>query len=523
MQETITATLGLDTTAFSEGVAKAGTSAKQLENSIESSTGAVGNLASKIPVAGAAVSAAFLLMYNKAKNLADTLLRLETITGMSTDKLQYLTNAAEVNGSSTEAMGTALEFFNKQVANQNAAFRELGVSLVDINGKQKTTNEIYDEVTNALAETTDAHLKARVSIDLFGKSSQELIPILSAGSAELSNMGGTFLTVSRENLKAIDDFEDSLVAMGKLGVSAFSEVLGAVLRFPSAITEASKVTAELATSWLNLPFDWWVSKEGEKTDATKKTTEALMEQELSQRRSLDHARALVEVMNRSKFFDKSDTELQDELNAKKSKWSEMENADQEDKKAFLNSVRELNDEIEKRARKAELDKKQALDDSIKSAQKELQLQKDIQETREKISKLKSESTLKPESIKILNDKLSKLENELGSKQFYAKQEEAIKSGKVTSADVMTYEQHKFITEKSQQVVYNLDPQTGQLVGKLKPTDVDITAERSKFNEQQNQALYLEKELVEAQKLGNRDLLAELKRSNEFLQRLLTIQ
>lgn len=116
-------------------------------------------------------------------------------TGASRERIQELGYAAQMAGSSSEALGGALKKMNLTIANVKGGSKELktmfdglDISLKNANGSAKSTDEIFDTVVNRISRIKDPALQAKAAVTIFGESATGLLPLLRGGNKGISEM-----------------------------------------------------------------------------------------------------------------------------------------------------------------------------------------------------------------------------------------------------------------------------------------------------------------------------------------------
>lgn len=122
------------------------------------------------------------------KHLADQV-------GLTTDEYQSFRFAATQVGVSQEEADTAIARLTRTIGeaadgNQKAAgaFEKLGIGIRDVNGEIRPTGEILRDVADAIERLPTPAERARVEVELFGRSGQKLGPLLDEGSAGIDQM-----------------------------------------------------------------------------------------------------------------------------------------------------------------------------------------------------------------------------------------------------------------------------------------------------------------------------------------------
>jgi len=204
MSEDIKFRLGLDGTAFKRGV----TSAKADLKRFTAETAQSWRQAFSV---GAAVAG--------LKVLGDKMLELRRSAedlGVSTDFLQSIGRMAVKFGGQSEDANNALmklaETIGQARTEGGAAeekFTRFGVSLYDINGQAKTTEEIFKDIANRYRDSSDAATKAALALEFFGKTGRNINNILGEGADGIDtytkNMMRLGLIASASNVNEIAD------------------------------------------------------------------------------------------------------------------------------------------------------------------------------------------------------------------------------------------------------------------------------------------------------------------------------
>ncbi len=187
---------------------------------------------------------------------ADNILTMSSVTGMSTDSLQAYQYAAELVDTSLNTLtGSMAKNVRSMSSAQSGtgkmadAYKALGISVTDSNGNLRDSETVYWEAIDALGNVSNETERDALAMQLFGKSAQELNPLIEKGSAgiaaltdEAKRMGAVMSTGSLETLGKFDDSMQRL----KSGGTAAKNVLGMVL-LPQLQTLADSGVSLLGT------------------------------------------------------------------------------------------------------------------------------------------------------------------------------------------------------------------------------------------------------------------------------------
>lgn len=188
--------------------------------------GGVGTAAGAVTVTVAALGAAvvaaekkLISMTKESAAFADNILTMSMTTGLSTGQLQEFSYAAELIDVSIDTLQTSLTKLTNNMQNAmngtgdaKKAFEQLGIAVTDSDGNMRTANDVFYETIDALGKVGNATERDALSMDIFGRSAQDLNPLIIQGSDtlreyadEAHNMGYVLGTEALTALGAVDD------------------------------------------------------------------------------------------------------------------------------------------------------------------------------------------------------------------------------------------------------------------------------------------------------------------------------
>lgn len=201
----------------------------QLPDGMKSSMNAMGSLdASSLALAGgfAAVAAAIvkaekamISMTKESAAFADNIITLSMQTGQSTQQLQEFAYASELIDVSVDTLqGSLTKLTNNMqdtmngTGNAKASFEALGVSVTNADGSMHSANDVFYETIDALGQVKNETERDAMSMDIFGRSAQDLNPLIIQGSKTLKayadeahNVGYVLDDEALSALGAVDD------------------------------------------------------------------------------------------------------------------------------------------------------------------------------------------------------------------------------------------------------------------------------------------------------------------------------
>lgn len=201
----------------------------QLPDSMKSSMNAMGSLdTSAIAAAGAfaAVAAAIvkvekamISMTKESAAFADNIITLSMQTGQSTEQLQEFAYATELIDVSVDTLQGSLRKLTNNMqdtmngtGNAKESFEALGVSVTNADGSMRSANDVFYETIDALGKVKNETERDAMSMDIFGRSAQDLNPLIIQGSKTLKayadeahNVGYVLDDEALSALGAVDD------------------------------------------------------------------------------------------------------------------------------------------------------------------------------------------------------------------------------------------------------------------------------------------------------------------------------
>lgn len=213
--------------------------AKDMQAGMDKAAAGIGKAALAIGAAIATAATSLAAMTVDAAKFADEIITANKVTGMSTESLQAYSYAAELLdvplNTLTKSMAKNVKAMSEAANGSKkytAAYEKLGVKVTDTDGKLRNSEDVYWELIDALKKIDNETERDALSMQLFGKSAQELNPLIEAGSAavkdytdEAKSMGAV---MSDDAITGLSAFDDSMQRL-KQGFGAAKRQLGTVL------------------------------------------------------------------------------------------------------------------------------------------------------------------------------------------------------------------------------------------------------------------------------------------------------
>ena len=162
-------------------------------SSLGDQAGKISGLMGSVGVAiGAAFSAGSIM---NLVEMLDSLDKMSEKTGIATESLSALRYAGEIADVSQEQLGTGLKKLAKYMADAAGgndvaagAFKSLGIEITNTDGSLRKTDQVLIDIAQRFQGWEDGPGKAAIAMRLFGKSGDDMIPMLNLGKVGLQSM-----------------------------------------------------------------------------------------------------------------------------------------------------------------------------------------------------------------------------------------------------------------------------------------------------------------------------------------------
>jgi len=161
-----------------------------------------------------------------AASMADELLELSSVTGITTDELQKMQYASDFLDVSTETitgsmtkLTRSMDDARKGSSELDGAFGSLHVRYKDGNNILLDSEEVFYNTIDALGKVTNETERDALAMTLLGKSAKDLNPLIEAGSKRLRELGidaeKMGLVLSGTSLEDLGKFDDEMKELNK--------------------------------------------------------------------------------------------------------------------------------------------------------------------------------------------------------------------------------------------------------------------------------------------------------------------
>lgn len=175
----------------------------------------------------------------EAGKFADEVNTLSTQTGISTEEIQKLKFAADLLDVSAETVTGSMSKLVKSMSSAKdgtgpaaETFAALGVSVTDSSGQLKDNEAVFWDTLEALKSMSNETERDAAAMAIFGKSAQDLNPIIEAGKGKFDELGKAAedmgYVLGEDNLEKFGEFDDQMQLLSKSAESA-KNALGLVL------------------------------------------------------------------------------------------------------------------------------------------------------------------------------------------------------------------------------------------------------------------------------------------------------
>lgn len=205
-----------------KGLDKATGQASNKLNKFKSIAKGVAGATAAVGAAASATAKAFWNGANATAQYGDQIDKTSQKVGLSTDSYQKWDYAMNIAGTSMQNCAMGLKTMTNKLddakngsSSAQKMFTELGISMDELKGKSR--EEVFGKVVEGLQNVEDGAKKAALANDFFGRSGQELMPLLNDTAEntkkimqEAEDYG---MVMSNDAVKASAAFQDSLTKL----------------------------------------------------------------------------------------------------------------------------------------------------------------------------------------------------------------------------------------------------------------------------------------------------------------------
>lgn len=241
------AKIGLDSSDYDKGLDEASGKFSGFGQKIASGAKTIGKVGvAAFAAIGTAVTGATVSLVKNAGETAayaDNIDKMSQKMGFSAEKFQEWDFIMQHNGSSIEAVKSAMMKLNNSLESGSDAYGKLGLSIEQM--QSMSAEDRFEATVAALQNVTDETERAALAQDIFGRSYQELGPLLNSSNEDIAEMkqqvhdlGGV---MSDDAVKSGAAFQDSLQNLKTTMSGVKNNLMGEFL--PSLTTVMDGLTA----------------------------------------------------------------------------------------------------------------------------------------------------------------------------------------------------------------------------------------------------------------------------------------
>lgn len=197
----------------------------------------------------------------KSAQAADEINTLAKQTGLSTEQIQKYQYAAELidvdldtitksHAKLTKNMATAA----KGTGDAAEAFKSLGVSVTNTDGSLRNNKEVFNETIDALGRVENETQRDAYAMAIFGKSAQDLNPLILGGSQALDQLGteaeNAGLILSQDTLDSANQFNDAIDTLKAKTGGSFAKIGAELATLLTPLLEKAAEALEKVVNWL---------------------------------------------------------------------------------------------------------------------------------------------------------------------------------------------------------------------------------------------------------------------------------
>lgn len=197
----------------------------------------------------------------KSAQAADEINTLAKQTGLSTAEIQKYKYAADLIDVDLETITKSHAKLTKNMAtaakgtgDAAAAFKSLGVSVTNADGSLRNNKAVFNETIDALARVENETQRDAYAMAIFGKSAQDLNPLILGGSQALEQLGmdaeNAGLILSQDTLDSANQFNDAIDTLKAKTGGSFAKIGAELATLLTPLLEKAAAALEKVVNWL---------------------------------------------------------------------------------------------------------------------------------------------------------------------------------------------------------------------------------------------------------------------------------
>lgn len=197
----------------------------------------------------------------KSAQAADEINTLAKQTGLSTEQIQKYQYAADLIDVDLETITKSHAKLTKNMAtaakgtgDAAAAFKSLGVSVTNADGSLRNNKAVFNETIDALGRVENETQRDAYAMAIFGKSAQDLNPLILGGSQALEQLGmdaeNAGLILSQDTLDSANQFNDAIDTLKAKTGGSFAKIGAELATLLTPLLEKAAAALEKVVNWL---------------------------------------------------------------------------------------------------------------------------------------------------------------------------------------------------------------------------------------------------------------------------------
>lgn len=234
--------LGMNSASFEKDT-------KRVEKKLDAFGRKMAGIGKRAAIAFAAVGAAAATAFMKVSKHADKMTKSAQKIGVPVDELTALAHAADLSGVEFAKLETGLGQFSRSVSDSLngmssegvKALKRLDISFTDLQGQQKTTAHLIEDVADRFQAMPDGVEKTAIAMQIFGRAGRDMIPLLNQGSDGIAKMSAEAarlgLVIDQKTGQSAERFNDNLTRLKGVFVGIANTVFARVIPTMVALSE----------------------------------------------------------------------------------------------------------------------------------------------------------------------------------------------------------------------------------------------------------------------------------------------
>lgn len=168
-----------------------------------------------------------------AIELGDEMGKLADKTGLTASAASQLSRVFKQNDLDNETLTNSMRKMQVELSKGNDVFGKLGLSVSALRSLQP--DQAFEEIAQAISQINDPADRARVAVEIFGKTGANLLPLMLQGKDGIEQMRKELGGLSDEDVRRLQEADDAIKKLDILKESFWAKIASGIVGVAEAL------------------------------------------------------------------------------------------------------------------------------------------------------------------------------------------------------------------------------------------------------------------------------------------------